>query len=167
MAFTNVQVDLADLPTVASIVFLPLEQRYIRVRTVLTGALALLFAAIASLVVFGLLSEAWRPILIALVVLPMLPALAYISGKRCGYALREKDIALRKGIFWQRQIIQPLARIQHIELARGPIDKRLGLAGLRIFSAGTGTETLTIPGLDLGTAQDIRARLLDAQETEG
>ena len=74
---------------------------------------------------------------------------------------------MRKGIFWQRQVIQPLVRIQHIELARGPIDKRLELAGLRIFSAGTGTETMTIPGLNLATAQSIRSRLLDAQDLQG
>ena len=56
-------------------------------------------------------------------------------------------------------------RIQHIELARGPIEKRLELAGLRIFSAGTGAETMTIPGLNLATAQRIRSHLLDAQNT--
>jgi membrane protein YdbS with pleckstrin-like domain len=74
---------------------------------------------------------------------------------------------LRKGFFWRKQIIQPLVRLQHIELARGPVDKYLDLAGLRIFSAGTGAETFTIPGLDATTAERMRQRLLDIQSTEG
>ena len=79
----------------------------------------------------------------------------------------EHDIALRKGIFWRKQIIQPLVRLQHIEVARGPVDKYLELAGLRIFSAGTETETFTIPGLNVATAEQLRQRLLDAQSTQG
>ena len=167
MSFTNLQVDLADLPMAQAIVFEPLERRHILTQTALIGGFVLILAAVATVVTFMLLPESWRPALLALLLLPALPLLTYLSCNRRGYALREQDIALRKGIFWQRQVIQPLVRIQHIELARGPIDKRLELAGLRIFSAGTGTETMTIPGLNLATAQSIRSRLLDAQDLQG
>ena len=56
------------------------------------------------------------PRLSILLVLPVF-VLTYWSCRRCGYALREHDIALRKGIFWRKQIIQPLVRLQHIEVA--------------------------------------------------
>ena len=148
-----------------TIVFEPLQRRYVIARTAITGALTLVVAVAATATVLVVAPETGRQGLIAVVLLPGMPLLTYLSCNRRGYALREHDIALRKGVFWQRQVIQPFVRIQHIELARGPLEKRLELAGLRIFSAGTGAETMTIPGLNLATAQRIRSHLLDAQNT--
>ena len=148
-----------------TIVFEPLQRRYVIARTAITAALTLVVAVAATATVLVVAPETWRQGLIAVVLLPGMPLLTYLSCNRRGYALRKHDIALRKGVFWQRQVIQPFVRIQHIELARGPIEKRLELAGLRIFSAGTGAETMTIPGLNLATAQRIRSHLLDAQNT--
>ncbi len=167
MAFTNLQLDPAHLPAAQDIVYLPIERRYVLARTWLAAAWTLLLGVAVAAAVFTLLPEVWRPALGALIVTPLFPTLAYLSAQRYGYALREQDIALRKGVFWQRQIIQPFVRIQHIELARSPLDKRLQLAGLKIFSAGTGTETMMIPGLNLATAQSIRSRLLQAQNAPG
>lgn len=167
MAFTNLQLDPAQLPAAQDIVYLPLERRYVLARTGLAAALTLLLGAAVAVAVLALLPEVWRPALGVLIVTPLFPILAYVSAQRCGYALREQDIALRRGVFRQRQIIQPFVRIQHIELARNPLDKRLQLAGLKVFSAGTGTETMMIPGLSLDTAQSIRSRLLQAQKALG
>ena len=166
MSFTNLQVDLADLPMAQAIVFEPLKRRHILTQTALMGGFVLILAAVATVVTFMLLPESWRPALLALLLLPALPLLTYLScnswlcAAGTGHSIAQRRFLAAPGD-------STLVRIQHIELARGPIDKRLELAGLRIFSAGTGTETMTIPGLNLATAQSIRSRLLDAQDLQG
>ena len=165
--FSNLGVDIAQLPSTQSIDFVPLERRYVLAQFVLGVVWMIVIAMVVFAAVWLFLPEEWRRGLSILLVLPVFPVLTYLSCRRCGYALREHDIALRKGIFWRKQIIQPLVRLQHIEVARGPVDKYLELAGLRIFSAGTETETFTIPGLNVATAEQLRQRLLDAQSTQG
>ena len=59
-------------------------------------------------------------------------------------------------------MIQPIRRIQHVELTREPVEKRLGLANLRLYSAGSGKATFAIPGLRLLTAARTRRYVLQA-----
>ena len=130
------------------------------------GGFTLVVAVAATVTVLVVVARELAAALIAVVLLPGMPLLTYLSCNRRGYALQRTGHSVaQRCIFWQRQVIQPFVRIQHIELARGPLEKRLELAGLRIFSAGTGAETMTIPGLNLATAQRIRSHLLDAQNT--
>jgi hypothetical protein len=71
---------------------------------------------------------------------------------------------VRKGIFFFSETIQPLVRVQHVELKRGPVEKRYGLASLKIFSAGLGKETFTLPGLLLADAERVRTHVLGYNE---
>ena len=68
------------------------------------------------------------------------------------------------GLFWREQTIQPLRRIQHIELTRGPVDKRYGLAKLRLFSSGNDSDTFVIPALPLAQAEQLREFVLTSRE---
>ena len=76
------------------------------------------------------------------------------------YAVRNHDVIVRTGIFWQKETIQPIVRIQHVEQTQGPLDKRFGLYTLKLFSAGTGHVTFQIPGLEAGTAARLKRFLL-------
>ena len=59
---------------------------------------------------------------------------------------------------------QPITRIQHIELKRGPIERKVGLARLQVFSAGGEMHTFEIPGLPLETAQQLRQFILQHKD---
>ncbi|QDP03078.1 PH domain-containing protein [Thalassotalea sp. PS06] len=76
------------------------------------------------------------------------------------YALREQDLSYKSGLFFRKVITQPIARIQHVELKRGPLDRRFELAKLQVFSAGGAMHTFEIPGLELKNAQSIRQFIL-------
>ena len=76
------------------------------------------------------------------------------------YALREQDINYQSGLIFRKTVSQPILRIQHVELKRGPIDRKIGLANLQVFSAGGALHTFEIPGLDIETAEDIRQFIL-------
>ena len=85
---------------------------------------------------------------------------SYVWHKLVSYAIREHDIVLRSGVFWRSEVIQPLKRLQHVELTQGPIEKRYNLSKLKLFSAGTINSTFVIPGLDYQNGARIREYVL-------
>ncbi len=90
----------------------------------------------------------------------------FFANKRLGFCLREQDITLFKGLLFRKVITQPICRIQHIEVKQGPIDRKVGLAKLHIFSAGDISQTFIIPGLRKTTAQNIRSLILNHKELQ-
>jgi hypothetical protein len=82
------------------------------------------------------------------------------------YAIREHDVIVHAGVFWKKETVQPIRRIQHVEQHQGPIDKRYGLYELKLFSAGTGQFTFRIPGLDATAAARIKQFILEVQQDD-
>ncbi len=98
-------------------------------------------------------------ILVALFRIVWWPRLAY---KHWSYRIGKKVFELRHGIVWQVSVAIPLSRLQHIDLHRGPLERRRGLASLQLHTAGTKEASQLIPGLDFRVAQTLRDRLIDA-----
>jgi membrane protein YdbS with pleckstrin-like domain len=88
----------------------------------------------------------------------------HASDKIKYYALRELDLHYLNGLFFRKVVSQPISRIQHIELKRGPIERKAGLATLQVFSAGGDMHTFQIPGLPIDTAQQIRQFILQHKD---
>ena len=80
------------------------------------------------------------------------------------YALRELDLNYSCGLFFYKTFSQPITRIQHIELKRGPVERYFGLATLQVFSAGGATHTFEIPGLPLESAHKLRQFILQHKD---
>jgi membrane protein YdbS with pleckstrin-like domain len=168
MAFINTQVDLDELPDFRQIKTTQVERQYANVCTAIGVAI---FAPLTlGLLLGGLLAHGQ-----AQIVLLFLSAGAFALGSlisvytfnyctRVRYAIRTHDIIVRKGIFFFSETIQPLVRVQHVELKRGPVEKHSGLASLKIFSAGLGKETFTLPGLLLADAERVRTHVLGYNE---
>jgi membrane protein YdbS with pleckstrin-like domain len=87
-----------------------------------------------------------------------------IADKRKFYTLREQDLSYQSGVVFRKTVSQPMLRIQHVELKRGPIDRKIGLAKLQVFSAGGAMHTFEIPGLPVETAETIRQFILDHKD---
>lgn len=73
-----------------------------------------------------------------------------------GVALREHDIAYKEGVVWRSESVLAFNRIQHIEVSRGPLERKWGLAELKLYSAGGMSADLTIEGLNHEQANNIR-----------
>ena len=169
MTFTNPQLTDAQLPDVDMVNFESVDSRYPRIVAAIAVAYVLVIAgglllgsAVADpdeLVVpsVQLLVTAFVFILIAL------PSYCFFRAASNRYAVRAHDLILKHGVFQHTEIVQPLIRLQHVEMERGPIDKWAGLAKLKLFSAGAQRETFTIPGLPARTAVRIRRYVLNAQ----
>lgn len=72
------------------------------------------------------------------------------------YELREQEIDLQHGIITITRTLIPMARVQHVDTRRGPLDRRFGLAGLVLYTAAGAS---TIPGLAEETAGHLRDRI--------
>lgn len=81
---------------------------------------------------------------------------AFIGYKRRSYALREKDVTYKKGWLFYATTTIPFNRIQHSEVAQGPLERRYRLSTLKIYTAGGSTSDLSIPGLEEEEAQKLR-----------
>lgn len=85
------------------------------------------------------------------------PARAY---QHTWYRVDDLGIEIRKGVFWRVVINVPRSRVQHIDVAQGPLDRRYGLGKLVIYTAGTDHAMVELEGLEHERALRIRAHLL-------
>ena len=69
-------------------------------------------------------------------------------------------VRLQDGIWWQTETWIPIARLQHLDVQQGPLDRHRGMATLSLHTAGTHDHVLHIRGLPLDQAHDLRAALL-------
>jgi membrane protein YdbS with pleckstrin-like domain len=78
------------------------------------------------------------------------------------YRVDDISLELRSGIVWRKSVLIPISRVQHLDLHRGPLERRFGLATLQVHTAGTSHATHSIPGLDAGLAVDLREKLAES-----
>ena len=176
MSFSNLQVDVEELPRAETIDFQSLAPEYPR-QVLLQHALIFVPICLASLIPGALLIVAFgTPV--AWVVGPLLPLvplalaglivpLAVRRARMTGYALREHDIALKRGVFFRKTVILPFNRLQHAEISSGPLQRRFGLATLKLYTAGASGIDLQIDGLPADRAATLRAHLTERAGAAG
>ena len=87
--------------------------------------------------------------------------LPYLHFKVLGYALRENDLLVRRGVLFRTIYAIPLGRIQHVDTHRGPVERIFGLATISIYTASGGGADATVPGLTEESATLLRDALLE------
>ncbi|MDN4643770.1 PH domain-containing protein [Arthrobacter sp. PsM3] len=75
-----------------------------------------------------------------------------------GYAEREDDLLIRRGIFFQRTLVVPYGRMQYVDIGAGPVERGLGLCTLKLHTASAGTNA-EIPGLPAAEGARLREQL--------
>lgn len=167
MSFTNQTIDPHSLPTVDTLDWTPMppeHRREVLVQSLITVAIvALPLLIVVWQVGQGSSIGTARFMLPAIAVLLGLGAtrLALIKVGHKGWALREHDLAFRSGLFWRKQVLLPFNRIQHVELASGPLQRRFGVASLKCFTAGGTSVDLKISGLLVDVAERLREYILE------
>lgn len=100
---------------------------------------------------------------VALVVLAVGGVAAWVVPARrwrlWSFAVTDDAVELRHGLLEQVHSVVPHFRVQHIAVARGVVERRLGLARLTITTASAGGDT-QIPGLTPERAEGIRRHVL-------
>ncbi|WP_294991425.1 PH domain-containing protein [uncultured Stenotrophomonas sp.] len=78
---------------------------------------------------------------------------------RTRWRLDAQGLGLRRDLMWQLETRIPISRVQHLDLRRGPLERRAGLATLIVHTAGTRMSAVTISGLDDADAERLRDTL--------
>jgi membrane protein YdbS with pleckstrin-like domain len=89
---------------------------------------------------------------------------SYLADPKKKYAVREFDVHFQSGLLFSRIVSQPIMRIQHIEIERGPIERSAGLATLQVYSAGGANHAFQIPGLVYEKAIELRQFILNHKD---
>jgi membrane protein YdbS with pleckstrin-like domain len=75
-----------------------------------------------------------------------------------GYAERDEDLLIRRGIFFQRVMVVPYGRMQYVDVAVGPLERAFGLASVKLHTASLQTNA-AIPGVPAAEAARLREQL--------
>ncbi|ALS97623.1 PH domain-containing protein [Lacimicrobium alkaliphilum] len=168
--FVNPQ--LNELPDIEELEFTPMSRLYPKLNLLVN----LCFFLLLLLVTVALQWQSWLSLpqfitahldstrLGLSIAAVVIPGYFYLADKRKGYALRQHDLSYRSGLIFISVTTQPVLRIQHVELKRGPIERKAGLASLQVFSAGGAMHTFAIPGLPLAKAKQIRRFILEHKD---
>ena len=68
----------------------------------------------------------------------------------------DEQLRVLRGFLWRKDTIVPFNRIQHIDVAQGPLQRLFGLSTLIVHTAGTHNSIVTLPGLATHDAEDMR-----------
>jgi membrane protein YdbS with pleckstrin-like domain len=77
----------------------------------------------------------------------------YLGFKNRKYAIREQDMTYTQGYIVTKMVTLPYNRIQHLEIRRSFLSRKLGLSTLKIYSAGESGGDLSIKGLPKDVAE--------------
>lgn len=72
----------------------------------------------------------------------------------------QAGVRVQDGIWWRTETWVPIARLQHLDVRQGPLDRHWGMATLSLHTAGTHDHVLHIRGLPVDNAHALRAALL-------
>ena len=167
-SFSNQAVAIDEQPSISQLDYKPLSPRYRPTHMLTTGGvfagILLLLSALRFQPFMALpqeLAEFYPFLAIALFILSLAILSYQFFADPCKqYAVREQDIHYRHGLLFKKVVTQPILRIQHIEIKRGPVERLSALASLQVFSAGGAMHTFEIPGLPVDTATKIRSFIL-------
>lgn len=179
MPFSNTQIDFSDIPAIQEIDYQTLQKSYLNVNLVT----ALIFWTVIAFVFYLNVFLNWLfadkemeaffdkymiLLLVGFVVVTIARfAIIYIGFYKKGYAVREKDISYKTGLFFKTKTMIPFNRIQHSEVKQGPIERLFGIASLNIFTAGGSSSDLTIPGLTMEKANHLKQFIINRTIADG
>jgi membrane protein YdbS with pleckstrin-like domain len=96
-------------------------------------------------------------------------ALAFVFVTRrvraWGYAERDDDLLVRRGVAFARLSVVPYGRMQFIDVTAGPVERTFGLATVRMHTAAAASDA-RIPGLPAAEAERLRDRLAELGEAQ-
>jgi uncharacterized protein len=75
-----------------------------------------------------------------------------------GYSERAEDLLVRRGVMVQRLSVVPYGRMQFVDVVAGPLERRFGLATVRLHTAAAASDA-RVPGLPADEAERLRDRL--------
>lgn len=125
-------------------------------------------AVIAAAVAIGIMALARRvfdlrwawvigvPVAVLVLGLALTAIVPAINWRQWRYEIREEEVDIRHGVVTIARQLVPMARIQHVDTRRGPLQRQFGLASVVLYTAAGAIE---IPELADPVAAAVRDRI--------
>jgi len=147
--------------TSPAIIWTPLEPGQLTAMRIGAAVTALVGLVMASGVDGWLFLEAKTPL--GLVTVPAALLLLYYAlvtpgrrFRRWGYAKTEDELHVAHGVIVHTETSVAFHRVQHIDVAQGPIERLCGVWELVLNTSGTANSQIKLPGLSRATAEALR-----------
>ena len=131
--------------------FRPIAKNFVRSRFILFGLIPSLLAAFLYYFLIG------KAALVFLVWIPLSAFGAWIYYRKCGFAIAESGMVLRKGFIGYQTSAFLYRKVQRISVTQTLPQERKGLATMRFFLA---SGSLKLPYVDAQMARDLRDYIL-------
>ena len=148
----------------AGVEFTGVSPALVRVRVMLSS-IWLGAPAVVAAVVALLTGTAWVWSFTALFGLLLVWALWLVPRqvRAIGYAERDDDLLVRKGILFRSMVVVPYGRMQYVDVSAGPLARAFGIAGVQLHTASAATDA-AIPGIPAAEAARLRDQLASRGE---
>ncbi|MBD3690029.1 PH domain-containing protein [Nanchangia anserum] len=116
--------------------------------------------AVACLIA-ALIWQRWYLVLAAAVAIVVTAWIGWLVPRQVrgiGYLVDDTDLVVASGMMFRSLTSVPMGRLQYLEIERGPLEKRWGLATLTLHTASA-TTNASIPGLTNDEAVALRETL--------
>lgn len=169
--------DDSQQPGIADGISRPLDPRYVelerQVGWIATGVLT-----VVGFGGFGIFVLAARPgtlagSVIGAFLLAGLIAFAWwqqawpiVEYRHASYRVDANGLEIRRGVYFRAVTTVPRSRVQHTDVAQGPLQRRYGLATLVVHTAGNTSAEVELPGLTHEIALRIRDHLLPGRSDD-
>lgn len=100
------------------------------------------------------------PALYAIVVLSCVWLIPPARYRALEFGVDEQGIRIQRGIFWKSRVALPRVRVQHSDVSQGPLQRRYGVATLKLYTAGSHYTKIELPGLAHEDALALRDELI-------
>ena len=138
------------------------EPTYLKINRIVTLVIFSLIFVAATVILYLTPAPYWLMLIIDAVIL-VIATLVYVyqgaAYKRFSYAMNDYGLYINQGVIWQRKIIVPRNRVQHTDVAQGPLMRKYGLAELTVHTAGTRNASVKLPGIKHDLAEELRESL--------
>lgn len=133
----------------------------IRILWVVRAVLLALFVGVAAFAVRQFVFDVSPlvPAALSLLVLAAGVGFALLRYRLWGYEVRGDSLYLERGVLTRVRTVVPFVRIQHVDSARGPVERLVGLASTVVYTAGSRGADVKIPGLTPDGSDELQERL--------
>lgn len=139
--------------------WLPVSPRLATGRRLTVGAP--MVVAVAVPLVVAAVTRVWWVSALALVPVAVAAWAWWVIGRQVeaiGYAERDEDLLVRRGVMFRSLVVVPYGRMQFVDVEAGPLARKLGYASVQLHTASPATDA-SIPGLVPDEAARLRDRL--------
>ncbi|MEM9467944.1 MAG: PH domain-containing protein [Actinomycetota bacterium] len=161
MEFSNDPIDLDGVPQLDPAAFRPLDPAHRRLIVLGHLAFGLVVAVVGGVAAAGIGLGAGLVALGVLLVVAISASLALLEVRHTGWMVRRHDLSYRRGVIVRSVETLPFARIQHARIERGPLQRALGIATVKVNTAGP---DVRISGLSIADAERLKTIVVERSD---